>query len=150
MMDPHSVLSCAVGLEVWDCGRAADLLWLQIGRRIPFKSFFGQITEKGEYALHIQCRWRIVDSGRGKIIDGDIDTEDIDAALRELSATCLPLRIDRIAWDEVEMLLRLELEHGYAVEVLSAKHEAEQWRFFRSGVDGSHWVFRDGSLERDL
>jgi hypothetical protein len=49
-----------VGLPLWDGGRAADLTWLQFGQRRMVKDFRGEPEEVGEYALHLQCVWRLV------------------------------------------------------------------------------------------
>ena len=148
MTEVQAVLSPLVGLPLWACGRAADLLWLQMGRRVPFRSFLGGVAEKGEYILHIQCKWRIVDPSRNELID-DPEDENIDSGLLEFSASCLPLRIERIVVDE-EHTLRLELEHNCTIEVFAANDEYEQWRFFQTAVDGSHWIFRNGVLEQDF
>jgi hypothetical protein len=60
----ENALSVLNGKALWACGRAADLASFQFGRRIPRNDFFGKPTQIGEYALHVQCAWRIVRGDR--------------------------------------------------------------------------------------
>lgn len=59
----HS-LAPLVGLPLWDSGRAADLAWFAIGERRTVKDFRGEPKEVGEYALHVQCGWRITQNDK--------------------------------------------------------------------------------------
>jgi hypothetical protein len=56
----HNALLPLAGLPLWDVGRATDLTWLQFGQRRMVKDFRGEAKEVGEYALHLQCVWRLV------------------------------------------------------------------------------------------
>lgn len=48
------------GRALWACRRAADMATFQFGERIQVKTHSGQSAEVGEYALHIQCDWRVI------------------------------------------------------------------------------------------
>jgi len=55
----EDALAPLIGLPLWDSGRAADLAWFALGERRTVKDFRGNPKEVGEYALHVQCAWRI-------------------------------------------------------------------------------------------
>ncbi len=69
-----------LGKALWTCRRAADIATFQFGRRIQVKDYYGRESESGEYAMHIQCSWRIVRGGSVIVGSGDLyypaDTED--------------------------------------------------------------------------
>ena len=48
-----------VGLPWWAMGRVVDLVWLQFGRRRRVRTFRGNWKFVGDWALHLQCAWRI-------------------------------------------------------------------------------------------
>jgi hypothetical protein len=48
-----------IGEPLWASGRAADLEWFAFGQHRTVKGFRGDAKEVGEYALHVQCAWRI-------------------------------------------------------------------------------------------
>ena len=54
-------------------GRASNLLWITFGDVIR-KNTNGREVETGEYSLHFQCPWRIIDeeSSMIKLASGDI------------------------------------------------------------------------------
>jgi hypothetical protein len=54
----QKVLSPLVGMPLWSSGRAADLEWFHFGQRRTVTAR-GRAKEVGEYALHVQCGWRI-------------------------------------------------------------------------------------------
>src|SRR5215469_12834765 len=47
-----------IGIPLWSSGRAADLEWFHFGQRRTVTAR-DRTKEVGEYALHIQCAWRI-------------------------------------------------------------------------------------------
>lgn len=49
-----------IGLKLRSAGRASNLFWLEIGELISITRR-GKTEEVGEYALHIQCAWRITE-----------------------------------------------------------------------------------------
>jgi hypothetical protein len=58
----ESSLQTLIGLPFWDAGRAADLEWFQFGKPKTITDFKGENKTVGEYALHVQCAWRIHDA----------------------------------------------------------------------------------------
>jgi hypothetical protein len=65
-------LASLVGKAMWGCGRAADMTTFQFGSRVRRKNLFGEATEVGEYALHVQCAWRIRRVDRIVVGSGDL------------------------------------------------------------------------------
>jgi hypothetical protein len=53
-------LSVLVGLPLWIAGRVADLEWFHFGQPHTVVDRKGKPKEVGDYALHIQCGWRVV------------------------------------------------------------------------------------------
>ena len=56
MNNPTSIL---IGKPLWRCTRAADMACFQFGGRNK-RSRDGKEFEVGDYALHVQCSWRII------------------------------------------------------------------------------------------
>jgi hypothetical protein len=55
-------LAGLIGLPLWAAGRAADMAAFQFGGRLLVQNRKGEPTEVGEYALHVQCAWRLTDA----------------------------------------------------------------------------------------
>ena len=72
-----------IGKTMWTCRRAADMSTFQFGQRFQTKDFVGRPSDVGEYALHIQCAWRIVRDGAVVVGSSDLyypadySTEDV-------------------------------------------------------------------------
>ena len=159
-----AALDALQGLPLWAAGRAVDLLWWQFGAKVraPTKRDPDRIA--GEYALHLQCAWRI--SGPTGVVVGSQDVQlpaDPGTALdsfawdvpgRSLSDKLLrgwfdgnassPLVVESIAVDRCGGFV-LHLGRDFALEVFphagAASDEGhEQWRLLRPGVDVPHFV----------
>ena len=70
-----------LGKPLWAMNRAADLAMFDFGTPRKVQGFRGEIKEVGDYALHVQCAWRIrrVDNvlvGRGDIFSPPEDTDE--------------------------------------------------------------------------
>jgi hypothetical protein len=84
----QGAMSALAGLPLWALGRAADLAWFEFGERRTVRTHLGNEKQVGDYALHIQCPWRItrgdkIITGRGDIFctpeESDLPTpEDFD------------------------------------------------------------------------
>jgi len=55
----EKALSVLIGQPFWKASRATDMEMLHFGERHPSTTKKGAPIEYGEYALHIQCAWRI-------------------------------------------------------------------------------------------
>jgi hypothetical protein len=67
----ESALAVLVGKPLWSCGRAADMATFAFGERKNAKTRKGDFRHVGEYALHLQCAWRITQGD--KVVVGSMD-----------------------------------------------------------------------------
>lgn len=49
-------------------GRASNMLWLGIGKKIKILNLKGKQVEKSEISLHVQSMWRIIDTEKKEIL----------------------------------------------------------------------------------
>ena len=77
MDNPTSLL---IGKPLWRCTRTADMACFQFGARHGHKTSEGHDCEVGDYALHVQCSWRMI---RGdEILVGRADLYEPPDALK--------------------------------------------------------------------
>jgi hypothetical protein len=128
-------LSRLVGLPLWGSHRALNMQMFAFGARKAAKNHKGEEIEFGEYALHVQCTWRIVSSDR--IIVGSEDrhypaqgvsfwkdfNSDLDSSLLDSRVShwldehkSNPLRVKRIS-PGPPAGFQLYLERGFVLEV---------------------------------
>lgn len=138
--------------ELWACTRAADLASFQFGQRRNVKDSRGNSREVGEYALHIQCPWRITRDDSVVVGSGDLfypvdpenqeprpdfDWQPIGGNRRDyLLKILFQDGARKLVVRDVEAgdggSLRIELQDGYFLEVLpNLSTDDEQWRLFR-------------------
>lgn len=161
----QQALSVLVGLPLWSSGRAADLEWFEFGQRRTVTGFRGETKEVGEYALHVQCAWRITRDDEVIIGSRDLyfppaETDDEPMADGEHKPNRLDVRIAELFQNEMRQFVvrevrvhnagsfTLVLNDGYALDVVphdSLSHE--HWRFFRPYVEGPHFVVTGKGLE---
>lgn len=160
------------GLPLYNIGRCAGMLWVQFGppRRVP--SRLNPERMLGEYALHLQCPWRI--SGTTGILTGSSDLfvpadpmadEEmfrwdkpgdavVDLHLRRWISTHATelLVVERSSVDRCGGFV-LSLSQEFAIEVFpdasAERHDSrEQWRSFRTeGEDSKHFVWLNHGIE---
>lgn len=153
------------GLEFWGCGRAADLQWLQFGARYNASLRSGKPRQVGDYALHIQCAWRLCDHSAIIVASRDryyprSDAEPIDEAFNwdipggnrcdermdGFLASHGPLRVVKIAADDVGGF-KLSLNGGFVFEVFPDDSLGDEiWRLFRPSARTPHIVFEGGRI----
>ena len=63
-----------IGKAMWTCRRASDMAMFHVGSRRHVRTFKGEPAEIGEYALHVQCPWRIVRNDSIVVASGDLYT----------------------------------------------------------------------------
>jgi hypothetical protein len=158
-------LGALVGLPLWGLGRAVDLTWFEFGSRRTVKGWKGVEKEVGDYALHVQCAWRItlgdkIVTGRGDIFCTPQETDeprppDFDWEKGN--------RFDRVVEQFLQNESRrltvqgvracgagsvtIELEDGYRLEVFPQDSEnGEHWRFFQPFAREPHLVFSGKGL----
>jgi hypothetical protein len=139
----ESALAPLVGLPLWASGRAADLQWFQLGAQHLVTVQHGPTkgTERtvGDYALHVQCAWRIsgptgiVVASRDRYVPaGDPDKEPPEWRWDRPGANRCDQRIE--TWC-------LALSHGHALEVFpDDSQDGEHWRLLQPARDADHFV----------
>ena len=149
-----------VGMPLSSAHLAADVLSLQFGELRETRSKLPNRTDTwlvGEYALHVQCPWRL--TRHDEIVTGYFDRlyppgDPLDERegwepngpgswgherLREWTAK-LPLSVVSLAADAFAGM-RIVLAGDYVLEMFPIDSvQTEQWRLFRPGTDESHFV----------
>ena len=149
------------GLRLSESYRAADMRIFHFGVMRPVNS--GVV---GEYALHVQCPWRIesaeaIITGRHDLFQPAEETEDFDWKSwdwdgNETLQDKLVADFIREEHRTIESVTadahggaRLQLSGGYALVLFPAGSQAEDWRLFRPQEDGEHFVISGGRVEAD-
>ncbi|MDC7722602.1 hypothetical protein [Priestia megaterium] len=157
-----SKLDKLVGLNLRYAGRASNLFWLGFGEKI-LVTRREKKEEVAEYALHIQCSWRIAKGY--KIVVGSRDfysprtglenenehfewdiqgnnrfDERIESLIKDINEQMI---VERVESDEVGGL-KIFLSQGYLLEVFPDTSEddeySEFWRLFNRKEDSPHFV----------
>jgi hypothetical protein len=162
-----------IGLKLALVRRAADLRNFQFGRVRSVER--GTV---GEYALHVQCPWRI--EGPDRIImgrcdlwepaepsaennrdtwdyDGDENLQDrrlagllggYDPATRSFVNQTEQLVVEDVHADDYGGAA-IRFSGGYQLVLFPAGTRGEDWRLFRPGTDEPHFVVAGGSIEQE-
>lgn len=159
-------LSKIVGLPLKDAGRVADLEWFSFGRTRIVRNHRGVEREVGEYAIHVQCAWRITKSrkivvaSRDRYVpregwegsEEDFDWDKVgenrcDQRIRSLFDGTRAIVVESAEGDNLGGF-RLFLSHDYILEVFPDDSEDdEHWRLFEPAVDSPHFVVTGGGIE---
>ena len=150
--NPTSVL---IGKPLWRCTRAAEMACFQFGARHLRRDFFDKDCEVGDYALHVQCSWRIIRSDEILVGKEDLyqpqDQATSDPVFDWKKANLQDARVRKLFADnqrqftvvgtalraggELDILfddeLRLEVFPNSSLQT----HDMEHWRLFAPSVD---------------
>lgn len=149
-----------VGKPLWLCRRAGDMAMFHFGERRKETNRKGEPTEIGEYALHLQCPWRIVlqdeimmaaldvykpQSGHEKEDNPDFDWEGAGNLLEERAETFFENGRRQYIVESVHAeragALRLALQGGILLEICPCDStKNEHWRLFQPRADREHFV----------
>jgi hypothetical protein len=153
--NPASVLSVLEGLPMWRSGRAVDMAMFQFGGRNRRTTRRGQPTEVGDYALHVQCAWRIGQRGRTLVgYRDEVDPESTMLGRRDRlldEALASSLVVDAVEAPSTGLLV-LRFVGEARLEVLPDRKEAyeedvEHWRFLSPGSEVPHLVYHSTGFE---
>src|SRR4030095_13034377 len=143
-----------VGRAMWTCRRAADMATFQFGAHKQVRTFKGEAAEVGEYALHVQCPWRIIRDETILVGSGDLyypaDDFSADGIPNNFNWDRDPNRRDHLLGvlfesgtrefmvEAVDLgkagTLRIDFEKGFRLELFpSDSSDDEHWRLF--GID---------------
>ena len=159
-MSPDEIeraLQPLVGLSWRAIGRAADVVWLQFGQLRKVPAFKGATKSVGEWALHLQCDWRLLKDDRGLLSAEDIRIDENGAPVIDEPGRLGQSVFDDAAWWLNNSLARnapwtsaisvgkppsfsILLSDGRKFDI-AARGEGEQWRIFQPATDGNaHFV----------
>lgn len=164
-------LQTLVGKPLWDSFRATNMQIFEFGTRQPIVNRKGEEVEVGEVTLHVQCRWRIVDSdqilfGRDDLnypaddsipleeFDWDKDKSVLDVKLRTWfeQRVAAPPKVVNVQGDMYGGF-QVQLEHGLRLDAFpcdSCRGEySEHWRLRGHRPDQSHFVVTGDGVEPD-
>jgi hypothetical protein len=169
----HQVLLQLVGLRLAHTFRAADMRVFHFGtmRLAPVSDPPSQKHKPrgsvGEFALHIQCPWRIetdamILTGRSDLYepverpegfsydqwDYDRDGNLQDQQIELFISSCANLAVEDVIVQS-HGLFTLTFHGGYRLVVFPSGSASEDWRLFRPGGIDSHLVVSGGAIERD-
>jgi len=164
----QEALQVLIGKPLWSSGRAADLEWSQFGQRKTIQGVRGDTKEVGEYALHVQCAWRMRHSDQVVVASRDLyypatETDgpvqdfdwDVQGANRRdrLIAELFQNETRQFSVQEVTVgnagAFTILFRDAYALDVFPDDSlRDEHWRIFKPYAGESHFVLR-GSGRRD-
>ena len=165
----EKVLRVLVGIPFWSIGRAGDLVWIQFGQRRRVWTRSGGWKLVGDFAIHLQCAWRIRNSSSLIVASGDVYFPPFEKKpsrawrwdvgpnrfdnrvkrfLRERPRAIA--RVVRVYADDVGGL-RVEMTKGMVLEVFPSDtldgKGAEYWRFFRPSQNLPHFVVTNRGIK---
>jgi hypothetical protein len=129
-------LKSLVGHPVWAAGRAASLLWLQIGGRHVITTRNGVSKTVGTFALHIDCPWSWTKNGK-VIADQDSDLDQLNELLKTPSVCEGISARDNGSF---ELIFNSGSKLAVSVETDADPSADEYWRFFEPTTDAPHFV----------
>ena len=157
-----------VGLPLWSSGRAGDLQWFAFGDRRTVTTSNGKAKEVGEFALHVQCPWRIVRDDRVVVgssdlyypadeaaeVPEDFDWDGVVTRRDRRVAALFENETGAFAVQRIDVgdagALRIAFDKGYALELFP--HDSvtdEDWRLFRPYLDDPHLVVTGTGIRHD-
>jgi len=163
----QEALSVLIGQPLWSSGRAADLEWFQFGPRKTVQDSRGDKREVGEYALHVQCAWRIRQGNQIVVASRDLYSPPEESDDRPdnfnwdvQGGNRRDKRIAELFLGETRqfMVQKVEvgaagsftigLEDAYALDVFPDDSlSGEHWRIFKPYADEPHFVVTGKGVE---
>ncbi|MDQ0227913.1 hypothetical protein [Metabacillus niabensis] len=157
-----------VGSKLQYAGRASNLLWLGFGDIVQIIRR-GRTEEAAEYALHIQCSWRITLGSKIVVASRDFysphsqwdeDYEDFDwdihgnnrfdERMKAFIKENRQIKVIQIDSDEVGGLTIL-LSGGYKLDVFPDSSEddeySEHWRLFKPKDNSPHFIVTGNGID---
>jgi len=162
-------LSVLINLPLTSTGRVVDLQWFVFGVTNPDESNNEHDQFNFEYAIHVQCAWRISDTkgivvaSRDRYYSANCssyeDNQDFnwdvpgsnqcDQKIANFieSKSTKPLIILSVEADVVGSL-RINLSEGYVLDLFPDDSLGkEYWRFFKLNSDHTHFVVTGKGIE---
>jgi hypothetical protein len=162
----QKALNVLVGEPLWSSGRAANLEWFEFGQRRTVNGARGDAKEVGEYALHVQCAWRIRHGDQVVVGSSDlyVPAEETDNEQKDFNwdlqgANRRDKRIADLFQNETRQFLVKQVQVGaagsftiildgdYALDVFPDDSvRDEHWRIFKPSSEAPHFVVSGSGL----
>lgn len=144
-------LSVLDGLKVSAVHHAADMLTVQFGTLQAVTNLRGAVKYVGEWALHVQCSWRIERAGSIVATQDDLVGPDEKAhrtaeRLDELLAGQGPIAVTGVSGSETGGVCILLSKNLRLVIEPDGTAGDEDWRFFGPTSDAKHFVIEGGKV----
>jgi len=157
----QQALAPLVGLPFRHIGRATNLLWLHFGDLHEVPRWRGGTKVVGDWAVHVQCPWRLIQ--RGQILVGyhdfyytpdgdtpedwdvvgktrfDIAASTICAEFAKTPPVVASVQVDDVGGFSVHFIGEFRLD----VFPDESDDTSEHWRIFQPSVDSKHFVFHE-------
>jgi hypothetical protein len=145
-------LSVLVGLDVSGVHHAADMLTLQFGPLRETVNRKGTLKRVGEWALHVQCHWKVERLGAIVATQDDLCGRDEKARratqrLEESLVRSSVTSVESVEGSESGTLC-IAMSAGLRIVITpDGVPDNEDWRFFAPGVDANHFVIEGGVVD---
>lgn len=166
----EQTLQPLIDLPLWSIGRAGSLVWFAFGkerREVSLRDGTKKIIS--EYALHIQCAWRIRQRNKIIVASGDLFYPPGDRPYDKLQdfdwdgpgGNQLDQRVSKLLDRQNHSLIMvlsikadetgnicLALNQEYFLDVFPDNSiTSEYWRFFKPYSEDKHFVFTTEGIE---
>lgn len=158
-----------IGKPMWKSTRAADMASFQFGGRRTVQTFRGDTKEVGDFALHVQCAWRITMQeeiivgsrdlyypadfhGEDQDIPDDFDWDRDPNRRDKLLASLFMNNKREFVVQEIEVgiagSLNITLSDSLSFGIFPDDSlSREHWRLFRPANDEPHFVVTGRGIE---
>ena len=162
----ENYLNSLIGKPLISANRAASMQIFGFGTWVDAHE--GESRKVGEFAIHIQCPWRITSEDKIFVAQSDMfypkgdyesESEDFDwdvngnnrcdertSELIEQTIN-LPLIVKELSADKFGSL-NLKFSKNFSLEIFPSDSLPEEfWRFFKSGTNDNHFVVCGNGIE---
>lgn len=164
MSEVERALQPLAGKRLWRCTRAASMACFDLGASRKVKAFVGGAKDVGEFALHVQCPWRITHEDRivvasedvyypaghrsGDQLPAEFDWEHV-SNLRDKRLSELFERNESLIVEQMQVgsagAVSICLSGGFVMEIFPVDANVESWRLFEPGENKRHFVAGPGA-----
>jgi hypothetical protein len=165
--DIEKATAVLVNTALWNCNRAADMATFDFGRRTELAGAKGRMKIVGDYALHVQCAWRIAQENQIIVGSRDLyypaDYSENSTPPSDFDWDHSPNRRDKLMTalfaNDRQFLVRsvnvgaagrldILLSDGFCLEILPDDSLLdEHWRLFEPGGHKPHFVLTGNGIK---
>lgn len=145
-------------------GRASNMVWLHFGKTYETTNKLNMKVQKSEYALHVQCPWRIINNNSGEIFVGSNDIYEqsgianknknadwetqgnslFDEKVSELCVTESDFRVSKVRISRTRDLT-ITFSNNYQFQCFAnSSSDVEYWRFISRNQSRNFVAYESG------